>query len=777
VRAAVRTLAALLAVAAAVAATAEGPSSRRAMLRLLVNAEDEGVRLVLLGEDGDVFVPASDLAEAGFREAARLPADGAGRVSLRALAPGVTFALDEASATLEVTAEPRLLRRTLVDLARPGPTGVEVLEARSALVNYGAHFSRAAPDGRDRLDLSADLAVRPVDGWLVASTLTQRLPERRAPVRLLSAATRDFPGARGRLTLGDALVGSGLPGFSGTALGGIAFQTTPSVTPLLATTPGLDLAGVLQTPSEVEVWVDGQLVQRRRMPAGEFELRNLVAGQGGRDVELVVRDAYGRETRLGARHYLSSRLLLPGLTDLTLAAGLAREGLGVESFRYGAPVAVAAARRGLTRALTLGASLEAHRAVVAAGTSASAIVGPLGELELSLGASRSGAGAGYAAELRHGYATRAAGVHGAVSAATGGWTRPGAPRSTAGDRVEASLGAGIGAAWIGTLGGSIAFTSARNGPDFVAAAGSWQRPLGRGLQLAATVRRTWTSAGRTEVFLTVTGALGERWWGGLDQRWRDDRGRAALQLQRAPPPGAGVGVRLSGERTELPGGEVALAGAAEVRARGERGELTARASQADPGRSYDLGVAGGLAWVGGALFATRPIQDAFALVEVPGGEGVPVRRNGTAVGAASGEGVLVTDLLSHHPNRLSVDPDAFPPGVEVTTTRRISPPHRGGVVVRFEPRRRQGLRGRALFVEAEGRVPAELARLTIETDGAPIEAVVGRDGRLFAEDVPPGPRRARLSSGPRACWVTFEVPRTDALVVDAGELACAPEPQ
>ncbi|MFT3917459.1 MAG: fimbria/pilus outer membrane usher protein [Anaeromyxobacteraceae bacterium] len=745
------------------------------MLRLLVNTEDEGVRLVVLAADGDVLVAASDLGEAGFREVARLPADDAGRVSLRALAPGVGFAVDEASATLELTAEPRLLRRTLVDLARPDAAGVEVLEARSALLNYGAHLSRSGPRGEEHLDLTADAAVRPIDGWLFASTLTQRLPERRAPVRLLSAATRDFPDARGRLTVGDALVGSGLPGFSGVALGGIAFQTTPAVAPLLTTTPALDLAGVLQTPSEVEVWVDGQLVQRRRMPAGEFELRNLVAGQGGRAVELVVRDAYGRETRLDSRHYLSSRLLLPGLTDLTLAAGFGREGFGAESFRYGAPVAVAAGRHGLSRALTVGASVEADPTAVAAGGSATAIVGPLGELELSLGASRSGAGTGYAAELRHARATRAAGIHAAVSAVTGGWARPGLQPSAAGDRLEASLGAGVGAAWVGTIGASIAFTSARSGPDVLAAAGSWQRPLGRGLQLAATIRRTWTSAGRTEVFVTLTGALAERWWGGFDQRWRDDRGRAAFQLQRAPPPGAGVGVRVSGERTELPGGEAELSGAAEVRALGSRGEVTARASRGPEGRSYDLGVAGGLAWVGGSFLATRSIQDAFALVEVPGAEGVPVRRNGTAVGTASGEGVIVTDLLSHHPNRLSVDPDAFPPGVEVTTTRRISPPHRGGVVVRFEPRRRQGLRGRALFVGAEGRVPAELARLTIETEGASIEAVVGRDGRLFAEDVPPGPRRARLSSGARACWVTFEVPRTDALVVDAGELACAPE--
>ncbi len=145
-------------------------------------------------------------------------------------------------------------------------------------------------------------------------------------------------------------------------------------------------------------------------------------------------------------------------------------------------------------------------------------------------------------------------------------------------------------------------------------------------------------------------------------------------------------------------------------------------------------------------------------------------------GTDSGDGVLVPDLVSHQPNRLSVDPDAFPPGVEVPTTRRVSPPRRGGVVVRFEPRRRQGLRGCAVFVEGERRVPAELAALTIATDAGSIEAVVGRDGRLFAEDVPPGPARARLRAGEKACWVTFEVPRSDALVVDAGELACAPEP-
>ncbi|RYY64209.1 MAG: hypothetical protein EOO24_56545, partial [Comamonadaceae bacterium] len=191
---------------------------------------------------------------------------------------------------------------------------------------------------------------------------------------LLGYLTRDAQGraSRGPVTLllndesrfrqtlvGDALwSGSGLLG--AVPVGGITWQSNYAFNPGLVTTPTLDLRGVAATPSTVDVLVNGALLARRQVPAGPFELGNIVAQAGSNNVTAVVRDAFGRETQLGSSGFYGSPLLLqPGLTTYSVSAGRLREDRAGMDPAYRSAALLGQALHGITANFSAGVAAQA----------------------------------------------------------------------------------------------------------------------------------------------------------------------------------------------------------------------------------------------------------------------------------------------------------------------------------------------------------------------------------------------------------------------------------
>src|SRR5690606_31646863 len=136
--------------------------------------------------------------------------------------------------------------------------------------------------------------------------------------------------------------------------GGIHFTRRFELDPWLIRTPLPSLTGAAETPTTLEVYVDGVLVRRERIQPGTFEIRNLPVATGSGRVHYVLRDSFGRETVHTSSYVVDGRLLQKGLSDFSYTLGFRRERLGTESFAYGEPTLLGYHRWGLSEGLTLG---------------------------------------------------------------------------------------------------------------------------------------------------------------------------------------------------------------------------------------------------------------------------------------------------------------------------------------------------------------------------------------------------------------------------------------
>ena len=183
-----------------------------------------------------------------------------------------------------------------------------------------------------------------------------------------------------------------------------------------------------------------------------------------------------------------------------------------------------------------------------------------------------------------------------------------------------------------------------------------------------------------------------------------------------------------------------------------------------------LTVAAGIVAIGGGLHLSRPVQDGFALVQVPGVPGVRASLDNQEVGRTDSRGtLLVPNLLPYYGNRLGIANQDIPIDHSIDFTERtVGPPVKGGSVVTFPARRVQGFIG-TLVVEIEGRaVTPAYGQLTVTAEGQTYESPIGRDGDFYLENVPRGRHQAVIDHREAFCRFVLEPPVSPASLVDMG---------
>lgn len=112
------------------------------------------------------------------------------------------------------------------------------------------------------------------------------------------------------------------------------------------------------TPSTVEVLVNGAPYQVLNLQPGTYSLEDLPIQTGSNDVQIVVRDAAGREevTRFG--YFYAPTDLVAGEEEYVAALGLVARELSLQPDYSGDPIFVANYRRGLSDFLVLGGGVQ-----------------------------------------------------------------------------------------------------------------------------------------------------------------------------------------------------------------------------------------------------------------------------------------------------------------------------------------------------------------------------------------------------------------------------------
>jgi outer membrane usher protein len=293
--------------------------------------------------------------------------------------------------------------------------------------------------------------------------------------------------------------------------------------------------------------------------------------------------------------------------------------------------------------------------------------------------------------------------------------------------------------------------------------------LARNLELTASASQTEDEHGRArEAYGGVTILFGRS--SASVAHVRDARGnRMAVDAQRSLPVGEGYGYQLHAE-----GGETGIATGV-ARYQGRHGRYELRQESVAGRTSTTVSVMGSIVGIGGGLYASRPVQDSFALIRVPGVEGVRAYSSHQTVGKTNKSGdLLVPDLQAYYGNTLGIADSDVPIAYSVTSSGQImAVPYRGGAVALFPVKKVQRVVGTVTLVEdGRERVPA-YGEIVITIEGAEIASPVGGSGAFYFEDLPGGTHAARVrDGGGHDCTFQMTVPASDDLVVDLGNLRC-----
>lgn len=569
--------------------------------------------------------------------------------------------------------------------------------------------------------------------------------------RLETTFTRDFPERNASLRLGDSTTRTGAWGRS-VYFGGIQWGTNFSLSPGYITQPIPTITGQSRAPSTVELYINDALRQTSQVPTGPFTIDNFPQMTGSGQARIVVRDLLGRETVLVQDFFSTAALLRKGLSDYSFEAGAVRRNLGIDSANYGAAFASGLFRHGLSDSFTLETRAEASEQVSGGGAGL-AVALPFGMLGQVAGAASTDKVTGSGREglvslehwsLRHGFTLRA-------EAASREYRQVGQDAETLPYRrqwlasytyANPQLGHfGLGYGKVDTYDRGPITTYSANYSILVFERSSLTisatrvdggdasgRAIGVSLLIPLDGRinasaATTHHAGHTDGYATVSKGLGIE----AGPAWR----------------------ALAGQRT----GQDYVEGG--LYYQGSRGLVTADASASDTQSTVRLGAQGGLVFADGALFASRKVQDSFALVEVPGYPDVGVGFQSSVLSRTDSNGkALVPQLQPYRTNTIRLDPNELPINAELDNIEmQVVPPARSGVKVTFPVRSGRGALVRIVLDDGQ---PAP-AGAELELVGDTKEFFVARRGEAFVTGLK-DKNRLRLKWQGKQCDIDVELP-------------------
>ena len=729
-------------------------------LELVLNRQPTG-RVVRVLRRGDRFrVAAGDL------RALELPVFG-GDAELVVLdeLPWMTTRYDENNLRLWLDVRPDLLPMQYVDRYRRTPHAV-AQASNGATLNYDL-FSNHPAHGPASTSIGNTL--RWFGAWgAVTSTGVHAHAPRHRYIRYDTRWQYSDPDRMRTWEAGD-LVTRGLAWNSAVRIAGAALSRDFSVRPDVVTFPLPVFSGQVAVPSTLDVFIDGQKIDRQPLAPGPFTLTNLPYINGAGEAVVVTTDALGRQVSTTLPFYVSSALLAGGMTDYSIAAGSLRRDYGLSNFSYGSTVATGSLRRGVSDAVTLEGHAELASALTLAGVGAVVALGHHGVLDASVAHSRMRRRRGGQATLGYHYVARRYSLALQQLWRDAGYADlsvlpAGTPALTR-RRLQATGAMSL--ARLGNLGvGYFDIRSAEHVRNRQLNL-SWSRNIGDGSHLFFSATRD---------IIAGTWAYGLQWlwsFGGRDtvhagfERGGNGDQRLRLDYGRAIPASGGVGWQLGAARE--PGG--AGYGQASVHWRNPHMHVRVGAYGTDEASTGWGNLTGSLAMLDGHVFATNRIDDAFVLVDTDGQAGVPVRYENQWVGNTDRDGhLLVPWVTAWHAAKYQIDPLRLPPHVSTPVVeQRVAVRGGSGHVVHFEVAAKTPA---VVTIHDPAGVPVPAGTMATTTDGQ--QHTIGWDGVLYLEhaaeeneivvDVPSGP-----------CRVHFKIDARTPHVARIGPLACHPE--
>jgi outer membrane usher protein len=588
--------------------------------------------------------------------------------------------------------------------------------------------------------------------------------------RGLTSVTFDDRHRLNRYVAGDTVASTGALGGI-VQLGGASVSRDFSLDPYFVRFPTLDLSGAVMTPSRVEVYVNNQLVHVEQLPPGVYQLDHLPLPVGAGDTRVVVRDAFGGEQQFNSSFYISQGILARGVQQFSYSAGAERLDQFSSSWSYGGPMAAGLHRIGLTDSVTVGGRFEAGSNLASGGPMATVRLGRFGDVE-GIGAfSHSPTGSGYASSVAYEYTSRLFGVALAARNYSSDYATLSSKYLQGQPKLDTSVSVSsrvarrlsVGTTWQ-SLQYYATYPTARRG------AGMASISLSRRYTLYLTANRTladgrWYSGG----FASLGISLGSREMANVSAEQTEGQLRTTAELQRTLPVGTGLGYRVQGATGS---GSPNLD--AELRAQTPFGKYDVRQTVMNGQSTTVADASGAIVLIGGGAYFTRPVEDGFALVRVPGVGGVRAYVSNQEVGRTDRHGdVVVPNLLAYYGNHVSINDADVPMDRDLPKDALlVAPPFRGGAIALFPAPRPSRVTGQFVVLRDRGVVTPANWGLTIATPAGSMSSGLGGDGAFYVENLPPGDYAATIEGDGLQCRATLHVPASSDAVIKAGVTTC-----
>ena len=709
---------------------------------------------------GHVLIDADALAQAKI-PLDNVPTQTEGNrrfVDVGTLSPDAKASLNATQTQLDVTLPANIWTTQNLVLNSDAKRRVAPASVTSAFVNYAANV------GSDINSKSLYIDAGITRGTSLFESTAQWTTQNDWKRGLTDFQYDDLDSLR-RWTIGDqfAFSNDGLGG--AVLLGGIGVTRAFDLDPYLITYPQPSFSGLLQAPGTVDVYKDGVLVAQRQVGAGPFNLSQLGLGLGNSNVSVVIQDPFGGTRTLQQSFYSASQVLAPGLSDFAYEVGFERQSTNQSGYDTSDPVLLARQRYGFSDWLTAGYRMEAERGLVNVGPGVDVRL-PYGELSGAVAVSDANGQQGHATSVSYQYLGPQYGFSIGTQVFSGEYRRIGDSSLTLRPRSQSF--ASVSWTPIRRLALQASVSSLRQSD------GSWQRNAGvtatynlpGDASLLLGLTRSWFSTGivDNEVQASFILPIGR---GSVGVNYSHNEGSSSLGVfaQRSLPSDAGFGYSLNAQDDS--GG---LEGRGELDYQNEYGRVALTETRLDDHASTNLLVSGSLLALDGHVFATRPLDMGFALVQVPGIANVEITRENQPVGRTDANGnFLVPGLLPYQGNSIGLNQDTVPPQDAVTTTEQmISVPRFGGTVVHFDVHVLRAVRGKVLIDNK----PVEFGSVDVVIGSKSVHSPVGHDGSVYFSDVPEGNYDLTVRSNGSLAHCLLTVPHHEQPVFDAGALRC-----
>src|SRR3990172_1421175 len=689
-------------------------SQEAVVLKLVLNEEDIGEFFMVLAPQGDVWIKREDMDRTRLQGGLgrEVTFDGEIYVSLKSI-DGLDFKVSEEEASVRAMAEPRLFTGQAVSALYKRPYKVAYTKDNSAFLNYGFFFDSK----NSALDVSTEAGLTAGDYFLTSTFnyLNSDIDEK--AVRLLTFVRTDDREKMRTLTFGDLTVSSGAMG-SAVIAGGIHLSRNFSMDPYFLRYPSLDLSGALLTPSEVEVYADGFLMRRERLFPGPFLLKDIPVSVGYGKADIVIKDVYGTKTVITEPFFYSERLLKKGLHEYSYTAGFIREDLGEKSFSYGDPAFLAFHNYGFTERLKGGYTLEASPDVVNGGPAMAFLISTRGVIDGSISFTNSGGSNGLGVILGYFFRSRRMNAGFSVKRLSRDFSN--LTLSPSDDKPSTQFAGAVG--YTDKRIGSISFDYSKSkmhtGKDTFRTGVSYNRVIKKWATLFLNAARSGIEDAdrEDEVFLGLHVYLGRDLSGSISYAGKEEDSVKKASIQKNLPTSGGFGFNAQVEsfsRSSSSDGSTNTRG--EVQYQNGYGVYNAGYRSVMEDEDYTLSLSGGVGYIGGKAFLSRPITDSFAKVKVDELPGVRVYYFGNEAGRTDKNGDVIIPLLrSFHDNRIDIEKQDIPIDYSIPALYQyVSPPFRGGSLVDFDIKKLQGFGGNIYLMVEGKKLPVEFSLITV----------------------------------------------------------------